>query len=70
MHMAAMGFTDELTGHEHDPVMERDNPQLTDGAYFGTSRGHLFPAWARRIGMPRQRAEVISIVTLDDRRYD
>jgi acyl dehydratase len=29
------------------------NPNLTDGAYYGPSRGHLFPAWARRIGMPR-----------------
>jgi hypothetical protein len=33
--------------------MERDNPELTDGAYFGPSRGHLFPLWAQRIGMPR-----------------
>jgi hypothetical protein len=33
--------------------MERDNPELTDGAYFGPSRGHLFPAWAQRVGMPR-----------------
>ena len=53
MDMAAMGFTEEFAGHENDPVMERDNPELTDGAYFGPSRGHLFPEWARRVGMPR-----------------
>jgi hypothetical protein len=53
MDMAALGFTEEFAGHENDPVMERDNPELTDGAYFGPSRGHLFPEWARRIGMPR-----------------
>jgi len=51
--MEAMGFTAEFAGHENDPVMERDNPELTDGAYFGPSRGHLFPEWARRVGMPR-----------------
>lgn len=53
MDMAAMGFTEEFAGHENDPVMERDNPEWTDGAYFGPSRGHLFPEWARKIGMPR-----------------
>ncbi|MFT5481831.1 MAG: hypothetical protein ACI9GW_000476 [Halieaceae bacterium] len=53
MDMAAMGFTEEFAGHENDPVMERDNPELTDGAYFGPSRGHLFPEWARKVGMPR-----------------
>lgn len=53
MDMAAMGFTEEFAGHENDPVMERDNPEWTDGAYFGPSRGHLFPEWARRVGMPR-----------------
>lgn len=51
--MEDFGFTEEFAGHENDPVMERDNPELTDGAYFGPSRGHLFPKWARRIGMPR-----------------
>jgi len=49
----ALGYTKEFAGHENDPVMERDNPELTDGAYFGPSRGHLFPEWARRIGMAR-----------------
>ncbi len=49
----ALGFTKEMAGHENDPVMERDNPELTDGAYYGPSRGHLFTRWARFIGMPR-----------------
>jgi len=53
MDMEAMGFTKEFAGHENDPVMERDNPEWTDGAYFGPSRGHLFPEWAHRIGMSR-----------------
>lgn len=53
MDMAGFGFTEEFAGYENDPVMERDNPEWTDGAYFGPSRGHLFPYWARRIGMPR-----------------
>ena len=33
--------------------MQLINPELTDGAYIGPSRGHLFPKWARTIGMPR-----------------
>jgi hypothetical protein len=32
---------------------EAINPEQTDGAYIGPSRGHLFPRWARFIGMPR-----------------
>ena len=51
--LAGMGFTEEFAGYENDPVMERDNPEWTDGAYYGPSRGHLFAEWARRIGMPR-----------------
>lgn len=51
--LAALGFTEDMAGHENDPVMERQNPELTDGAYYGPSRGHLFPRWARFIGMPR-----------------
>jgi hypothetical protein len=51
--LAALGFTPEMAGHENDPVMERINPELTDGAYIGPSRGHLFPKFARKIGMPR-----------------
>ncbi len=49
----ALGFTKEMAGYENDPVMEQDNPEWTDGAYFGPSRGHLFPRYARMIGMPR-----------------
>lgn len=49
----ALGFTKEMSGKELDPVLERYNPELTDGAYIGPSRGHLFPRWARFIGMPR-----------------
>jgi MaoC dehydratase-like protein len=51
--LEALGFVEEMAGHENDPVMERINPELTDGAYYGPSRGHLFPRWARFIGMPR-----------------
>jgi hypothetical protein len=51
--MEAMGFTGPMAGKEQDPVLELDNPELTDGAYIGPSRGHLFPRWARYIGMPR-----------------
>ena len=47
------GFSKEMAGHENSPIMERINPELTDGAYYGASRGHLFPRWARTIGMPR-----------------
>jgi hypothetical protein len=50
---AELGFVGEMAGFEFDPVMERVNPELTDGAYVGPSRGHLFPRWARFIGMPR-----------------
>lgn len=49
----ALGFEPEMSGHENDPVMERENPELTDGAYYGPSRGHLFARWARFVGMPR-----------------
>jgi hypothetical protein len=48
-----LGFVGEMAGFEFDPVMERRNPEVTDGAYVGPSRGHLFPRWARFIGMPR-----------------
>ena len=51
--LEGLGFTKEMAGHENDPVMEKDNPELTDGAYYGPSRGHQFPRWARFIGMPR-----------------
>lgn len=51
--MEALGFTGPMAGKEQDPVLELENPELTDGAYIGPSRGHLFPRWARYIGMPR-----------------
>ena len=47
------GFVGPMAGKEQDPVEEHNNPELTDGAYVGPSRGHLFPRWARFIGMPR-----------------
>jgi acyl dehydratase len=51
--MELLGFVGPMAGKEQDPVEERNNPELTDGAYVGPSRGHLFPRWARFIGMPR-----------------
>ena len=51
--LEGMGFTREMAGYENDPEMVKVNPALTDGAYYGPSRGHLFPKYARRIGMPR-----------------
>ena len=53
LNLEDLGFTKEMAGHENDPIMERINPPLTDGAYIGPSRGHLFPKYARKIGMPR-----------------
>jgi len=51
--LLALGFTPEMAGVENDPDTQLINPEITDGAYYGPSRGHLFPRWARRIGMPR-----------------
>ena len=48
-----LGYTKEMAGHEGDRHLERINPELTDGAYYGPSRGHLQPRWARQVGMPR-----------------
>jgi hypothetical protein len=48
-----LGYTKEMAGHEGDKRMERTNPELTDGAYYGPSRGHLQPKWARHVGMAR-----------------
>ena len=48
-----LGYTKEMAGYEGDRRMERMNPELTDGAYYGPSRGHLQPRWARHVGMPR-----------------
>ncbi len=49
----ALGYTKEMAGFEGDRKMERVNPELTDGAYYGPSRGHLQPRWAKHVGMPR-----------------
>jgi acyl dehydratase len=48
-----LGYTPEMAGYEGDRRMERLNPELTDGAYYGPSRGHLQPRWAKHVGMPR-----------------
>jgi hypothetical protein len=49
----ALGYTKEMAGFEGDRRMERTNPELTDGAYYGPSRGHLQPRWAQHVGLPR-----------------
>jgi hypothetical protein len=51
--LLALGFTPEMAGWENDPDVQLVNPEITDGAYYGPSRGHLFPRFARKIGMPR-----------------
>ena len=51
--MAALGFTADMAGKEMDGPLEKINPEQTDGAYIGPSRGHLFPRWAHHIGMSR-----------------
>lgn len=53
LNIEELGFTGPMAGKEQDAELERENPELTDGAYIGPSRGHLFPRWARYIGMPR-----------------
>jgi hypothetical protein len=53
LNMAELGFVGPMAGPEQDPTEEAINPENTDGAYIGPSRGHLFPRWARFIGMPR-----------------
>jgi len=51
--LAELGFVADMAGKEMDGELEKLNPEQTDGAYIGPSRGHLFPEWARTIGMPR-----------------
>jgi acyl dehydratase len=48
-----LGYTKEMAGLEGDRDTERVNPELTDGAYHGPSRGHLQPRWAEHVGMAR-----------------
>jgi acyl dehydratase len=50
---ADLGYTAEMSGGEGDRRLQRTNPELTDGAYYGPSRGHLQPRWAKHVGMPR-----------------
>lgn len=50
---ADLGYTKDFAGHEGDRDLERVDPERTDGAYYGPSRGHLQPQWAREVGMPR-----------------
>ncbi len=49
-----LGFVGPMAGWEMDPTEEKINPENTDGAYIGPSRGHLFARWAKYIGMPRE----------------
>ncbi|MDE2403108.1 MAG: MaoC family dehydratase N-terminal domain-containing protein [Sphingomonadales bacterium] len=49
-----LGYVGPMAGWEMDPVEERFNPENTDGAYIGPSRGHMFKRWANYIGMPRE----------------
>jgi hypothetical protein len=48
-----LGFTKDMAGKEQDGEWEKVDPEQTDGAYIGPSRGHLFPRWAHYIGMSR-----------------
>jgi N-terminal half of MaoC dehydratase len=49
-----LGYVGPMAGYEMDPVLEKINPEQTDGAYIGPSRGHLFKRWAQFVGMPRE----------------
>jgi len=51
--LEALGFTKDMAGKEQDGEWEKVDPEQTDGAYVGPSRGHLFPRWAHYIGMSR-----------------
>jgi N-terminal half of MaoC dehydratase len=51
---AKLGYVGPMAGYEMDPVLEKINPEETDGAYIGPSRGHLFKRWAQFVGMPRE----------------
>ena len=48
-----LGYVGPMADWEMDMVLERVNPEMTDGAYIGASRGHLFKRWAQFVGMPR-----------------
>ena len=48
-----LGYVGPMADWEMDMVVEKVNPEMTDGAYIGASRGHLFKRWAQFVGMPR-----------------
>jgi hypothetical protein len=48
-----LGYVGPMADWEMDPIKEKVNPEMTDGAYIGASRGHLFKRWAQFVGMPR-----------------
>jgi len=49
-----LGYVGPMAGWEMNPFEEKVNPENTDGAYIGPSRGHLFKRWAQFVGMPRE----------------
>lgn len=49
-----LGYVGEMAAWEMDPVLEKYNPEATDGGYIGPSRGHMFKRWAKFVGMPRE----------------
>ena len=51
---AVLGYVGPMAGWEMDGVEELYNPENTDGAYIGPSRGHMFKRWANFVGMPRE----------------
>jgi hypothetical protein len=46
LNLEELGFTKDMAGKEQDGEWEKIDPEQTDGAYIGPSRGHLFPRWA------------------------
>ena len=49
-----LGYLGPMADWEMDPHLEKINPEATDGAYIGASRGHLFKRYAQFVGMPRE----------------
>ena len=48
-----LGYTKEMAGFEGDRRMERVNPELTDGAYYGPSAATSSPAGRSTSAWPR-----------------
>jgi acyl dehydratase len=44
------GFTEEMSVSTEKALWD---PEFGEDAYYGASRGHLFPEYAKKIGMPR-----------------